>query len=1063
MQYNTAGQPKSRPTRDYAPKKHKNKKLANLPLLLLFVALLALMYVLFPKEAGRHVGHSQYEGLVISEVMSANNSAVPDENGNFPDWLEIYNGSDHDIDMEGVMISHRSDRISFPFPAYTLKAGERVIVYASNSWQKDDPTKPFHGKFKISSAGAHLALYDPDMYLIDEITVPTMTPDTSYILASIDEDGTRHYEVTDYYSPGYENTEEGFLAYRSANAMAAGSLVINEVCPDPQVGIPDEDGDMSDWLELKNNTDQTIRLSGYYLSDKENKPMKWCFPEGASIPAGGYYLVYCSGKDKMQQNGIPHTNFRISAERETLVLSDAGGHLLDRVTIENVPVDYSVGRDSSGNLVQFVLTTPGQSNDANGQAKADELIRAYNPTGVIISEVLASNDSVALGASGATVDYIELYNTSGSTVDLSSYGLSDSLKRPRRWQFPQGTTLGPGEYLVVYCDGKSTLTSNTEYHTNFKIKRAGGEAVTFCDPTGKVLDRIPLSLIPTDHSYGRTSGYGGFYYYDSPTPGEPNGTGYYGYASNPSFSERGGEYKGTLTLTISVPNSTVVYYTTDGSIPTEENATRYNEGDAFEINSTVVLRARAFDPTGLLQPSEVITSTYLMNLYHAFPIVSLVADPDVLWNSDHGMLTIGDNVDKSNGIPFKNTVYRAVKEQLGAQPGHVEYYDKENNQLLNQDMEFKLQGQYSLDMPQKSFKFRSKSKYGEKYFNAKLFPDREYTQYKGFVLRNSGNDSVWTRLNDGLQSRLIDRFNEQTDNPSTVIHQAWNPVVVYLNGAYWGHYNMRERVDRFFVAQHEGLSLDEADQMDILESSGTRSSQIFYGSNKEYKALVERVEKSSPGTNPDDLQYILDNVDVDNYFDYMAFEMFFGNSDPGNIRFYKLKQEGSKWRWIFYDADYGLFNSGFDSPTSYLKESGAGQQKIRNTLIRKLLENDEMKDKFLTRLGEIYQFMTTETMTNELNTMAAILEPEMTMHFNRWAEENDKAINFDSPTTPEGALRYWNTRLNFTRNVLKKRPTYFYEMVQERFNLSDEQMLNYFGEKPELPSDAIVTEGKKWG
>ena len=477
----------------------------------------------------------------------------------------------------------------------------------------------------------------------------------------------------------------------------------------------------------------------------------------------------------------------------------------------------------------------------------------------------------------------------------------------------------------------------------------------------------------------------------------------------------------------------------------------------------MVLRARAFDPSGLLQPSEVITSTYLMNLYHAFPIVSLVADPDVLWNPQRGMLTIGDNVDKSNGIPFKNTVYREAKEQLGAQPGHVEYYDKENNQLLNQDMEFKLQGQYSLDMPQKSFKFRSKAKYGEKYFNAKLFPDRDFTQYKGFVLRNSGNDSVWTRLNDGLQSRLIDRFNEQTDNPSTVLHQAWNPVVVYLNGAYWGHYNMRERVDRFFVAQHEGLSLEEADQMDILESSGTRSSQIFYGSNKEYKELVDRVEKSSPGTNPDDLQYILDNVDVDNYFDYMAFEMFFGNSDPGNIRFYKLKQEGSKWRWIFYDADYGLFNSGFDSPTSYLKESGAGQQKIRNTLIRKLLENDEMKDKFLTRLGEIYQFMTTETMTNELNAMAAILEPEMTMHFNRWAEENDKAINFDSPTTPEGAMRYWNTRLNFTRNVLKKRPTYFYEMVQERFNLSDEQMLNYFGVKPELPSDAIVTEGKKWG
>ena len=127
--------------------------------------------------------------------------------------------------------------------------------------------------------------------------------------------------------------------------------------------------------------------------------------------------------------------------------------------------------------------------------------------------------------------------------------------------------------------------------------------------------------------------------------------------------------------------------------------------------------------------------------------------------------------------------------------------------------------------------------------------------------------------------------------------------------------------------------------------------------------MIKKVEASSPGTNEEDLQYILDNIDVDNYFDYMAFEMFFGNSDPGNIRFYKLDGEGQKWKWIFYDADYGLFNSGFDSPTSYLKESGAGQQKINNTLIRKLLENEEMLHKFLTRLGEIYQVFTTDFMT----------------------------------------------------------------------------------------------------
>ncbi|MEG0127284.1 MAG: CotH kinase family protein, partial [Clostridia bacterium] len=370
-------------------------------------------------------------------------------------------------------------------------------------------------------------------------------------------------------------------------------------------------------------------------------------------------------------------------------------------------------------------------------------------------------------------------------------------------------------------------------------------------------------------------------------------------------------------------------------------------------------------------------------------------------------------------------------------------------------------GKNSLDFPQKSFKVKAKAKYGEKYFSTKLFEDRPFMAYKGFVLRIGGNDSAWTRLIDGFQDRLIDRFNEQSDKPSTVIHQAWRPVVVYLNGTYWGHYNLRERVDRYFVAQHEGLTLDAADEMDVLEASGA----VAYGSGKEYKAFIKKVKTLSPENNEADLQYMLDHMDVDNYFDYMAFEMFFGNSDPGNIRFYKLKGEENKWKWIIYDLDYGLFDSGFNSPYSYLKEKGAGDRLIDNTLIRKLLENDHMRDEFLTRLGEIYQTFTTEYMMAVFNEMVMEIEPEMAMHFARWAEETDKAVSFDNPTTPEGALRYWHTRLDRTRNVLKKRPTYFYEMIQKQFGLTDEQLFPYFGEKPPIPDDAEAdyVEGVKWG
>ena len=116
---------------------------------------------------------------------------------------------------------------------------------------------------------------------------------------------------------------------------------------------------------------------------------------------------------------------------------------------------------------------------------------------------------------------------------------------------------------------------------------------------------------------------------------------------------------------------------------------------------------------------------------------------------------------------------------MDASPGYVEIYLEDGTQLLDQGMEFKLQGQFSLDMPQKSFKLKAKSLYGDKVFTASLFEDRPFTEYKSFVLRISGNDNAWTRLIDGFQDHLIDCFDDVTDTPVSVIYQAWRPVVVY--------------------------------------------------------------------------------------------------------------------------------------------------------------------------------------------------------------------------------------------------------------------------------------------
>ena len=295
------------------------------------------------------------------------------------------------------------------------------------------------------------------------------------------------------------------------------------------------------------------------------------------------------------------------------------------------------------------------------------------------------------------------------------------------------------------------------------------------------------------------------------------------------------------------------------------------------------------------------------------------------------MLTIGSNAIREAGkLPFKNTVYRKVKDNGIKRECHVEMYDDSGELLLSQSAEVGLMGDYSLDMPQKSFKFRSKSLYGSKTFNAKLFPDRDYTEYKGFVLRNSGND---------CQQHLIDLCADDMMElcGQTIAHQAWKPYAVYLNGIYWGHMNLRERTDVYMIAQFEGMPLTDAKKITLLQGSGSAKN----GSNKEFKAMRTKIKEGNPAKNAEDLQYILDNVDVDNLFEYMAFEMFFGNSDIGNTRYYKTNEPGSKWKWVLYDVDYGLFNSKFNSPWSYTKEKGMGQQNINNTIFLKLLSVPE--------------------------------------------------------------------------------------------------------------------------
>ena len=226
---------------------------------------------------------------------------------------------------------------------------------------------------------------------------------------------------------------------------------------------------------------------------------------------------------------------------------------------------------------------------------------------------------------------------------------------------------------------------------------------------------------------------------------------------------------------------------------------------------------------------------------------------------------------------------------------------------------------------------------------------------------------------------------------------------------------------------------------------------LVQGSSAEYSSMLKKFKTLSPGANAEDLQYLYDNIDVDSFIEWFAIKMYFGDSDPGNIMYYKLP--GGKWKCLIFDLDYGLYNSGFNSPWSYQKEVGMGQQEINNVIFRKMLEVPEIRDQFLTRLGVIFQTLTTEVMIGQLDECTEMIKAELPMHYARWAPYKEPTINSDSPTSADGYLRYWQVRVDRMKETMRYRPYKFYGLVQEAFSLNKAEMLHYFGEMPENPEE----------
>lgn len=203
------------------------------------------------------------DSLVISELMALNTATLPDQDGDYSDWLEIYNPTADDVDLHGWYLTDNSARLTqWPFPDGTLAVGERKVVFVS---EKDRAGPELHTNFKLKNEGEYLALTRDDGQ--GGVTVefayspkfPAQVADVSYGLAA--DLTTRGFFLTP--TPGDANPEH-------ALSSPEGRVVINEIMYHPGFGEVGSSGYVpedtrKEYIELFNPTETDVPLLNWQL------------------------------------------------------------------------------------------------------------------------------------------------------------------------------------------------------------------------------------------------------------------------------------------------------------------------------------------------------------------------------------------------------------------------------------------------------------------------------------------------------------------------------------------------------------------------------------------------------------------------------------------------------------------------------------------------------------------------------------------------------------------------------------------------------------------------------
>lgn len=704
---------------------------------------------------------------------------------------------------------------------------------------------------------------------------------------------------------------------------------------------------------------------------------------------------------------------------------------------------------------------------------------------LVLNEILASNQAVNANSFGEYGDWIELYNASVDAIDLTGYFLSDSSSNYELWSFPSGQ-IEPGGFLLIWATSRDTVTAEGEIHTSFRVSNQ--ETITLSDPQGQILDQSILPVLQSDNSWGRiTDGDGDWAYFLQPTPNLSNSveTGYFGFLEMPECSHAGGLFPLAFELNlISSDPEAQILYTLDCSVPVLGAPSTYifdpdlpiNIYDrSFEPNEHSMIRSTIpwdgtaqneqnawFPPNGLVRKANVVrykairpgyldselrTESYLvgneaLQSYEGIPILSLVTERDNYFSDTHGIYVPGTDAEGNPNTTFETANFTQNWER----EAYLQFWEADRINGFESRVITQVHGFGSQSFNRKGLRMEFKGSEGISNLNYPIFGDGIMESFDRFVVRASGQDAHRTSFRDAVaHSFFLDK---------DILASRSRPVVVFINGEYWGIHNIRERADERLAQR---VYQTDIEQMDCLEFSQAVMSART-GDTQRWNAIRDFVHQNDLDV-PENYAAIAEMIDLDNFIEYYIAQIFVANVGWANWnnRFWRHKPEqdlpgqyydpdainpyrDGRFRWIFFDIDKGLgFQQSVTTNTlQYAGSVGTWNDRIF-VFFRKLIgatdsSGNPVSDPhgLYSNGSQAFRAELTNRICDALNTnlhpsrTSALIDsfqaqyaPYIAEHIERW-------------TMPETTTS-WNSHVNSMRNFVNNRPTQMRNHVANKF------------------------------